>query len=65
MRDTHYFLSIEFIYSSGDFINKKNNNIESVHHQFLSSEIFNLLEKNFKLIDHFGFSFLLANKNIY
>jgi len=59
------FLSVEFLYSSGDFINKKNNNIESVHHQFLSSEIFNLLEKNFKLIDHFGFAFLLANKNIY
>jgi FkbM family methyltransferase len=59
------FLSVEFIYSSGDFINKKNNNIESVHHQFLSSEIFSLLQKNFKLIDHFGFAFLLANKNIY
>ena len=59
------FLSVEFLYSSGDFINKKNNNIESVHHQFLSSEIFNLLEKDFKLIDHFGFAFLLANKNIY
>ena len=59
------FLSVEFIYSSGDFINKKNNNIESVHHQFLLSKIFKLLEKNFKLIDHFGFAFLLANKDIY
>lgn len=59
------FLSIEFLYESGNFIIKKNKNINSVHQLFFESDIYKILEKNFKLVDHFGFAFLLANKEIY
>lgn len=60
------FLSIEFIYGDvGNFIKKKNSNIQSVHQLFLKSEIYQVLKNNFILIDHFGFAFLLANKKIY
>ena len=59
------FLSIEFLYESGNFIIKQNKNINSVHQLFFESDIYKILEKNFKLVDHFGFAFLLANKEIY
>ena len=59
------FLSIEFLYKSGNFIIKQNKNINSVHQLFFESDIYKILEKNFKLVDHFGFAFLLANKEIY
>jgi len=59
------FLSVEFIYNSGNFINQKNNEVNSVHELFFASEIYKLLEKNFRLIDHYGFAFLLVNKKIY
>ena len=59
------FLSIEFLYESGNFIIKQNKNINSVHQLFFESDIYKILEKNFKLVDHFGFAFLLANREIY
>jgi len=59
------FLSIEFLYESGNFIIKQNKNINSVHQLFFESDIYKTLEKNFKLVDHFGFAFLLANREIY
>ena len=59
------FLSIEFLYESGNFIIKQNKNINSVHQLFFKSDIYKILEKNFKLVDHFGFAFLLANREIY
>ncbi len=59
------FLSVEFVYHSGDFINKKNNDIKSIHELFFLSEIYNVLTKNFKLLDHYNFAFLLVNKEIY
>ena len=59
------FLSIEFLYDSGNFIIKQNKNINSVHQLFFKSDIYKILEKNFKLVDHFGFAFLLANREIY
>ena len=60
------FLSIEFLYGDvGNFIKKKNSNIQSVHQLFFKSEIYQVLKNNFELIDHFGFAFLLANKKIY
>ena len=59
------FLSIEFLYESGNFIIKQNKNINSVHQLFFESDIYKILEKNFKLVDHFGFAFLLTNKEIY
>ena len=61
------FLSVEFLYGYevGDFIINKNKNINSVHQIFFQSEIYKILNKNFKLVDHFGFAFLLANKEIY
>ncbi len=58
------FLSVEFLYKSGVFIKKNNNNISSVHQLFFESDIYKILEKNFKLVDHYGFAFLLANKQI-
>ena len=61
------FLSVEFLYGLqvGDFIINKNKNINSIHELFFESEIYKILEKNFKLVDHFGFAFLLANREIY
>ena len=61
------FLSVEFLYGYevGDFIINKNTNINSVHQIFFQSEIYKILNKNFKLVDPFGFAFLLANKEIY
>ena len=59
------FLSVEFLDPYADFINKKNNDIKSVHELFFSSEMYNVLKKNFELLDHDQFAFLLVNKKIY
>ena len=59
------FLCVEFLDPYADFINKKNNDIKSVHELFFSSEMYNDLKKNFELLDHDKFAFLLVNKKIY
>ena len=59
------FLCVEFLDPYADFINKKTNEIKSVHELFFSSEIYNALKENFRLLDHYNFAFLLVNRKIY
>ena len=59
------FLCVEFLDPYADFINKKTNEIKSVHELFFSSEIYNALKENFRLLDHYNFAFLLVNRKIF
>ena len=59
------FLCVEFLDPYADFINQKTNEIKSVHELFFSSEIYNTLMENFRLLDHYNFAFLLVNRKIF